>query len=86
MKKNILLLVYTLISFSVSAADGWVVSEINSKRFIENKSQFDGRDKLINSEILFGVDEGGAQIYFTKHGLTYRFDKAEIKKQRLPNA
>jgi hypothetical protein len=42
--------------------------------FIENKGQFDGRDWQ-NSEILYGIDYNGLCVFFTRSGLTYRFDK-----------
>jgi hypothetical protein len=42
--------------------------------FIENKGQFDGRNWQ-NSEILYGIDYNGLCVFFTKNGLTYRFDK-----------
>ena len=48
-----------------------------SKAFIENKGQFEGRNHQPNSQILYAVDNGSVQIYFTKKGLTYRFDYKE---------
>ncbi|GIV34085.1 MAG: hypothetical protein KatS3mg031_1620 [Chitinophagales bacterium] len=47
------------------------------ERFIENKSQFDGRNGVQQSPILYGVDWGATQIYFHSGGLTFRFDKTE---------
>ncbi|MCW3102449.1 MAG: type sorting protein [Bacteroidetes bacterium] len=58
-----------------SAASGWCVSRSDNRAFIENRGQFDGKDQLPGSQILYGVDDG-AQIYFTRKGLTYRFDKS----------
>src|SRR5688572_2720813 len=55
----------------------WQAGFEAQKVFIENKSQFNGADKLRNSEILFATDEGPVMIYFTKNGVTYRFDKVE---------
>lgn len=55
----------------------WLVSLEPSKRFIENKSQFDGRNQLPGSEILFGIDWGVTQIYFTPNGMTFRFEQKE---------
>src|ERR1035437_8829629 len=45
------------------------------KLFIENKGQFDKKDTLANSNILYGVTLGEIQIYFTSSGLTYRRDE-----------
>ena len=45
------------------------------KAFIENKAQFDGRNKLAGTKILYAIDHGPFQVYFTSTGMTYRFDK-----------
>ncbi|HEY4800176.1 MAG TPA: SprB repeat-containing protein, partial [Bacteroidia bacterium] len=73
--------VLSLPLFSQTSQKGWTVKYEPAKDFIENKSQFDGRDRLNDSKILFAIDQNGTQIYFTKKGLTYRFDEAE-KKQK----
>src|ERR1035437_3236719 len=77
---------FQLVSHEVSHAQtpgsNWVVSGVSSKNFIENKSQFNGKDKLSDSKILFGVDQNGTQIYFSKQGLTYRFDEKQKKEKR----
>ncbi len=65
----------------IFSQEKWTVSIEPQKRFIENKSQFDGRDELSGSEILYGVDWGSAQIYFTPNSLTYRFDKRKKKNE-----
>jgi len=52
------------------------------KAFIENKGQFDGRDQLFNSKILFGISDE-AEILFTKKGLTYRFDRIEKEEENI---
>ncbi len=49
----------------------WSVNWSYPKVFIENKGQFDGRDKLKDSEIIYGIDQSSVQIFFTKQGLTY---------------
>jgi|GEM_PF-1288078 len=56
------------------AAFNWTVTGSQNKAFIENRGQFDGKDLLPASRILYGVDDG-VQIYFTRKGLTYRFDQ-----------
>lgn len=70
-----------LASTEVSSQEKWTVSIEPPKRFIENKSQFDGRDELSGSGTLFGVDWGATQIYFTDQGITYRFDKRKKKNE-----
>lgn len=42
--------------------------------FIENKGQFDGRTGL-SEKIMFATDYNGLQVFFTKKGLTYRYDR-----------
>src|ERR1051325_6572364 len=84
LKKFLPFLFTCLISVSLLAGNnstGWSSSDICPKRFIENKSQFDGRDKLEGSKILFGVDQNGTQVYFTTKGLAYRFDALEPKNE-----
>ncbi|MFI5219849.1 MAG: hypothetical protein ACHQNT_10205, partial [Bacteroidia bacterium] len=71
-----------IINFSVQAENNpWTVKWELPKAFIENKSQFNERNLLPGSKILFGVDQGPIQVYFTKDGLTYRIDKKERKSK-----
>ena len=58
----------------------WKVSMEAQKVFIENKSQFDGRNNLPSSEILFATEDAPSQIFFSKNGLTYRLEKREHAK------
>lgn len=60
----------------------WSVKFETSKAFIENKGQFEQRLKSVNSKILYAVDNGSVQIYFTQKGLTYKFDRKEKNKNR----
>lgn len=60
----------------------WAVNINNTKVFIENKGQFNGKDNLPGSAILFGMEDGGAQVYFTPAGLTYRIDKIEAVREK----
>jgi gliding motility-associated-like protein len=53
--------------------ENWAVEWSHPKAFIENKGQFDGRDFLKNTEILYGIDHGSTAVYFKTNGLTYRF-------------
>ena len=80
MKKTLLLFfIFPLYVLAGNNKSGWSVTGETPKRFIENRSQFDGKDGSASSKILFGIDRGASQVYFTKAGLTYRFDKIEKK-------
>ena len=82
--KRFLLAAFTLLLahaiFAQKSASGWQVSSGPHKIFIENQSQFDGRNKLPGSQILFGTENGSAQLLFTKNGLTYRYTKLEARR------
>ena len=85
MKRNFLLLISlisTLALCAKSSTTKWTGSISQQKVFIENKSQFDSKNKLAGGQILFGTDEGPAMIYFTKTGLTYRLQKIEPKAHK----
>ncbi|MEO6882711.1 MAG: gliding motility-associated C-terminal domain-containing protein [Bacteroidia bacterium] len=58
-----------------TGSKNWTKNPFEEKVFVENKTQFDGQDKLPNSAILFGVRNDGVQIYFIQKGLTYRHDE-----------
>ncbi len=62
--------------------NNWQISSAkSSKSFIENKGQFDSRNKLPGSEILYAVDHGELQIFFTRQGVTYYVER----KVKNPN-
>ena len=69
----------TAMLFAQQPAAKWKASIETQKVFIENKGQFNGGDQLPGSKILYGTDQGPCMIYFTKNGLTYRFDKKEVE-------
>ena len=68
------------ITLFAQTANSWKANFEIPKVFIENKSQFDGRNNLRGSKILFVGENASRQILFTKTGLTYRLDKKEILK------
>ena len=56
----------------------WIVNTQPPKSFIENRSQFDDQNPLIQAKILFAVDEGFNRIIFTSNGLTYLFNHKKL--------
>ena len=69
---------FLLLSFSLIAQTGntnyLIDKELLPKRFIENKGQFDGRIWGSNEKVLYAVDHGATQIFFTEKGVVYRID------------
>ena len=43
--------------------------------FIKNYGQFDKRNWLSNEKIEYGIEYNNANVFFSKKGVTYRFDK-----------
>lgn len=60
----------------------WKIEGIHVKRFVENNGQFDYRPVSLSSDILYAVDNGMEQIYFTKKGISYYFEKRERNPDR----
>ncbi len=58
-------------------------SPFEQKVFIENKGQWNGKDELPKSEILYGIDNLGTNIYFTKKGLTHRVEEITITPDEM---
>jgi hypothetical protein len=77
--------IFTL-AIAQTASTKWLLSTQSTRSFIENKSQFDKKnqrpeDKTPGAPVLFAADMGATQIYFSKTGLTYRFDKKDRKTE-----
>lgn len=68
--------------FSQKSHSSWSVQFENQKSFIENKGQFNERNSANGHEIEYAADFGSSQIYFTKKGLIYHFEKKEKNKKR----
>jgi len=75
-----------LILFSLKSNAGttpsvnWTINDpFRQKVFIQNKGQFDDMNNLPGSGIQYAIDDPGSRIFFTPHGLTYRFNKPENK-------
>ncbi|MBN8702888.1 MAG: gliding motility-associated C-terminal domain-containing protein [Bacteroidetes bacterium] len=84
LKKGILLYFFILLylysdSQSVSLNQKkWINKPFEHKEFIENVGQFTAQTNFRNDSILYAIDNGGVQIYFTTKGLTFRHDKLEV--------
>ena len=63
-------------------AESWQYQTQYSKAFIENKGQFNGRNKLQGSKVLYAIDHGPFQVYFTKNGFSYRLDEKFREKEK----
>src|SRR5690606_23059377 len=59
-------------SITQQSHNDWLVTMQAQKVFIENKSQFNNRNGILNSEVLFATEDYANQFFFTKQGLTYR--------------
>lgn len=71
-------------SSAFSNTKNWVSKEpFEPKVFIKNKGQFNGKNNLPSSNIEFGVEGHGFQIYFTPTGLTYRIDKWGVPEETI---
>lgn len=82
----ILLFVFPISLFAQSG--NWTVKNISTKAFIENKGQFNKQRTSVEKEILYAVDHGGTQVYFTKNGVIYRFyewERNPAKKKGDPS-
>lgn len=83
--KNLITLIACFISLNVFAQHSsptWSGKFEATKAFVENKGQFEQRLKNVDSKILYAADQGSVQVYFTKKGLTYKFDRKEKNKNR----
>ncbi len=56
----------------------WKVSVLPQSHFIENLSQFDGRNGQPDAAILYAVDEGPVKFFFTKSGYSVRMDNKQL--------
>ena len=83
-KFSLIFLVLYLFPLTVKSqtVKDWSIKWNYPEVFIENKGQFDGRDKLPDSKIFYAVDQTSVQVFFTKQGLTYRLDTKVKNKDR----
>ncbi|MCD6366759.1 MAG: gliding motility-associated C-terminal domain-containing protein [Bacteroidales bacterium] len=69
-----LIFLFFLFPFIGFSQLNWEIDNTNGSAFIENQGQFDDRNWQKN-KIEYGVESGSFHVFFTKTGLTYRFDK-----------
>jgi hypothetical protein len=77
MRKIVYALSITLITLTSFSQNSTPIKDFNldvERTFIENKGQFDGRNWQ-SDEIVFAYDQNPFYIFFTKEGVSYRFDK-----------
>ncbi|UKN01468.1 gliding motility-associated C-terminal domain-containing protein [Paracrocinitomix mangrovi] len=77
MKRLAALIVLTLCiltSFSQNSTEILDFDLQKNRSFILNKGQFDGRN-WSGDEIFYGLDENPFYVFFSKSGITYRYDK-----------
>jgi len=73
--KNLIQLLIFIPIFTFGQSKNWVNNPLNERAFVKNEGQFNGRNWDKNSNIAYAVNENPFYIFFTKKGLTYRFDK-----------
>ncbi len=68
---------------AAAAFFSWSASPFDLKVFVENKGQFAGQTG-VQEKILYQAMSGGVNIYFTKTGITYRYDEVipETKEEK----
>ncbi len=71
-------LVITLFATAQTSSKNWVIHPEKPKVFIENKGQWNGRNNLPGSDILYATGYDDMQVLFTARGLTYRLEKKEM--------
>ncbi|MCG9910099.1 MAG: gliding motility-associated C-terminal domain-containing protein [Flavobacteriales bacterium] len=83
MKKAVLFFAVFCIYVTLKAQEKWTLTNdaLSNRSFIENKGQFDDRN-LQNIPILYAVDHGSVQVFFTRDGITYAFFKTEKNYER----
>lgn len=81
MKKSIAhfsIFVLSIMAIAAQTTTGnWSINDLSIKRFIKNEGQFDGRNGNNGAKILYAVDHGGIQIFFTEKGVSYYFFQSQ---------
>ncbi len=69
------LIILFLFSFLFAQNNSWSVTFKGDEAFVKNEGQFDRRGWEDFDSIKFGLKMGSIFTYYTKNGLTYRFEK-----------
>ncbi len=85
----IVFLAVMALPFSIFSQAGKLQYKLGEKKvFIKNYGQFSDKIKNVNPSVEYAAEYNGAQIYFTRAGITYRYDKyifeTEIEKEENP--
>jgi gliding motility-associated-like protein len=76
MKTLYLGLISCLLTFSsLAQSNDFDSGLVSTQSFIKNEGQFDGRNWNSNGEIEYAMAQNPFYIFFSKSGVTYRFDK-----------
>jgi len=80
--KSFLFIGSFLLSLVGISQERWdATNPFGHKVFIENKGQFDGKSNTGSSQILFSTNSSGVEVFFTREEITYRYDKASVRKK-----
>jgi hypothetical protein len=86
MKKNLFLLLVSLIAIQIQAKkldENSINFGQKSLLFMENKGQVADLDGKLRPDILFTAFNNGVKLFFTKDGIYYQFSKSIAKKSEL---
>src|SRR5205085_2194744 len=59
----------------------WSTNPFDEKEIIENKGQFTSKYNQLNEPILYTINQGGVNIYFSATGITWRHDDVTMKEE-----
>ncbi|MDX2359268.1 MAG: gliding motility-associated C-terminal domain-containing protein [Crocinitomicaceae bacterium] len=83
--KNLIFIGFLFLCCNLFAQDETSFRTETGISFIENKGQFDGRSWNSSEHIEFAYAQNPFYIFFSKQGLTYRFDKIIRNPERKNN-
>ena len=63
------------------STQAWTTAPFDDKEIIENKGQFTSINNGSNEPILYAINQGGVNIYFTTQGVTWRHDDIKMDEE-----
>src|SRR6185369_1363853 len=83
---HVLFSLYSQVSYgqkqqAPAPTSAWTTNPFENKEFIENKGQFNSKRIQSNESILYALNQGEVNIYFTAKGLTWRHDDVKEKEE-----